>query len=399
MDIAIVAVAYNKKNSLLRLLDSLNSADYENDKVPLIISIDHSGNDDVIDAARRFEWRHGKKEIRIFHKRQGLKQHILSCGDFLEQYNALFVFEDDIFVSPQYYRFGKMCIDYYKDDAGIEGISLYSMKWNQNANFPFEPLKTEYDTYFFQYAQSWGQIWFRDNWKKFKQWYLRNTDFFERKKRKDIPANLYTWGNHSWLKYYMVYCILHNKYFVYPYYSFTTSFVEKGTNFATDITRFHSDMMIDDISHYRLAPYSEEALHYDAFYENELLKKKQNERTGKNVLLDLYGQREVDDNVPYMLTTQILPYKICREYALQLKPIELNVLMEMEGCGIYLYDTRKEDKVRKSIKRKQIDRIWNYFMNDRFMMWHEIGSVSVEKLTNLVRIGRKICAVKIENLK
>jgi len=395
---AIVAIGYNKVDSLLRLLNSLNSAKYDNDTVPLIISIDNSGKDDVVRASERYEWLHGEKKIRTFSKRQGLKKHILMCGDFLNQYDTLFVFEDDIFVSPEFYRFGKMCINFYKDNKDIEGISLYSIRWNQNANFPFEPLKTEYDTYFFQYAQSWGQVWFRNKWQKFQNWYSQNEDFFEKEKRKDIPANLYAWGNNSWLKYYIAYCILNNKYFVYPYYSFTTSFVERGTNFATDITRFHSDMMINDISNYRLAPFTEGALCYDSFYENESLKK-QKEIIGENILVDLYGKRTVDDNFRYILTTQILPYKICREYALQLRPIELNILMKMKGKGIYLYDTREKGIIKRSKKRRQIDRKWNYFMNDRFVLGDEIIPVSVEKALNLIKIGRKICAVKIENLR
>ena len=33
-----------------------------------------------------------------------------------------------------------------------------------------------------------------------------------------------------------------------------------------------------------------------------------------------------------------MPYKIIRTFGMRLRPIELNVLQEIEGNGIYLYD-------------------------------------------------------------
>ena len=41
-----------------------------------------------------------------------------------------------------------------------------------------------------------------------------------------------------------------------------------------------------------------------------------------------------------MLTTEKLDYKIVREYGLEMRPIELNILYHNPGKGIYLFDTR-----------------------------------------------------------
>lgn len=383
---AIIAIGYNKTDSLIRLLDSLEKAEYGTDSVPLIVSIDKSENDAVIQVADRFEWTHGIKKIRTFQERQGLKPHILSCGDYLEQYEAVFVLEDDIVVSPYFYQYGKSCINYYKSNEQIEGISLYSPAWNQNANLPFTPLKTKYDTFFMQYAQSWGQIWLRDRWKKFKAWYENNIDFFEKKiVTSSIPENLYTWGENSWLKFHIAYCIVEKKYFVYPYASYTTAFTESGTHVKIGITRFHAELMIYDAKPYRWAPFNENALLYDAFFENNQIKRylpceKQ------EVSIDLYGRRKSYDQ--YILSTQILPFKVEREYALQLRPIELNVIMDVEGTGIYLYHTATQCKISQKQCRQQLVKKWNYFMKERFLMWEEILPVCLQKISNLIYILR-----------
>ena len=384
--VALIAIGYNKVKSLLRLLESLNRAEYEGDEVPLIISMDYSGSDDVKKAAEAFEWSHGTKIIRAFSERQGLKKHILSCGDYLEEYDAVFVFEDDLMVSPYFYKFGKKCINYYGKNEEIEGISLYSPKWNQNANFPFEPLKKEHDTYFMQYAQSWGQIWLKKSWKEFKKWYECNTDFFAKEKNPHIPAVLYTWGENSWLKYHIVYCALKKRYFVYPYSSFTTVFVENGTHFGTDITRFHTELMVCDINHYRLAPFGEEASFYDSCFENEQTAQYL-EESYRQVTMDLYGCRNQSLNTKYLLSTNALPFRIEKEFGLQLHPIELNISMKLEGKGIYLYDTSVEERRKKKDYSRQIVRKWDYFMRDRFLMWNEILPLCRQKISNLFHIA------------
>ena len=71
---AIVSVGYNRLPSQKRLLEMLVKADYEGYKnVPLVISIDCSGDEDLYDFARHFEWPHGDKYVIIREERMGLK--------------------------------------------------------------------------------------------------------------------------------------------------------------------------------------------------------------------------------------------------------------------------------------------------------------------------------------
>lgn len=381
---AIVVIGYNNGESILRLLKSLQRAEYGKDTVDLIISIDHSGNQVVESIARNFEWHIGTKKIRAFKERQGLKKHILSCGNFLRQYDAIFVFEDDIIVSPCFYEYGKKCIDFYYNDNAVEGVSLYSSQWNQNANFPFVPLKTKYDMYFLQSAPSWGQIWFKDRFEKFMEWYNDNQDFFDVEDVR-IPHNLYMWGDNSWLKYHIAYCIVQHKYFVYPYYSYTSTFTEVGTHYKTALTRFHADLLVDKEDEYRFANYDEERIRYDAFYENENLKTYLEKKYDDTVEVDLYGTKCFDNKQRYLLSTQVLPYKIINKYGLQLRPMELNIYFEIDGEEIFLYDTCEKVKLKRKYIKQQSVKKWNYFMKERFLMGNEIIPVCRQKISNLLR--------------
>lgn len=50
----------------------------------------------------------------------------------------------------------------------------------------------------------------------------------------------------------------------------------------------------------------------------------------------------------YILSPFPYPYKIVRSFALSLRPIELNILYNLEGDGIYLYDTKEPVNTKRS---------------------------------------------------
>ena len=61
--IAIVVVAFNRLPSVTRLLSSLSSAEYADNKVDLIVSIDKSNTDIVEKYADGFDWKYGEKIV------------------------------------------------------------------------------------------------------------------------------------------------------------------------------------------------------------------------------------------------------------------------------------------------------------------------------------------------
>ena len=265
MKIAICIIAYNRINSLKRLLRSLSNAFYGEDKVPLIISIDKSDHNEVFEYAENFEWAYGDKQVILQAKRLGLRNHVLKCGDLLNDFDALIVLEDDVSVAQSFYFYAKQCAEKYKDDDEIAGISLYNFPLNYHNLLPFQPLQTNSDIYLMQCAQSWGQVWMKKQWKDFMDWYYKHDDDFG--ELPHLPRSICNWPRTSWLKYHTRYCIECNKYFIYPYVSLSTNNADVGVHYAQKSSLFQSSMLYGKKTTFKLNP----QVRYDAFFENENL--------------------------------------------------------------------------------------------------------------------------------
>lgn len=356
MNIAIIVITYNRPDSLKRILDSINHAVYPPQNIPLIISIDYSNSmnhDNVVDIANRFEWKYGSKEVINHQSNLGLKKHIITCGNLSDQYDAIIMLEDDIFVSPQYYNYAEQMLIKYKSESYISGISLYKHEKNPNISQPFSPIKNQYDVFFIQYAQSWGQCWSKEMWSSFYCWYETHQEWDPTDLR--IPSFVRNWPASSWLKYFIKYTILTDKYFVYPYTSLSTNFGDSGTHNQQSNNSFQVNL---NISHnlYR-TPDFEQAIIYDSFFEIKSISIFDN-IDDKNICIDLYNTKNNLDNKKFWLTTKILPFKIISSYGLDIKPIELNILLDNKGTEIYLYDTTK--KAKKAKKAKKGFEYYNY---------------------------------------
>lgn len=357
---AVVVIGYNRLYSLERLCVSLNGANYLGDNVDLIISLDFCENNALYMFSESFQWNFGEKRVIFHEKKMGLKKHILSCGIFLEEYEALAILEDDIFVSPEFYSYMIQAIKFYEKDDNIAGISLYSFERNFYNGLGFKPAQSSYDTFFMQMAQSWGQIWLKRQWKEFYDWYLENR---ERNIFTDlhVPMAIKKWGDSSWLKYHTAYCVLKNKFFVYPYNALTTCFMETGVHAKYSDTTGQVPLYSGQKRNYNFASFDEQAVKYDVFYERmEMEKYIFGLAENKPVCMDLYGDKYQYDGYTYLLTTKEFKHSSrLGSYALQLKPQELNVIFEVEGEDIYLYNI--EDIIERiAVKKNKWKRI-EYF--------------------------------------
>ena len=356
MKLGIIVIGYNRIKSLNRLLDSLSMADYESDKVDLIISIDNSGTNEVEDFAKKFVWRYGDKTVKTYAQRLGLRQHILTCGDYVYDFDAVAVFEDDIYVAPTFYTFMKQAVEFYKNDRNIAGISLYSHYWSEFNRRPFTPEKTEYDNYFLQYAQSWGQIWLPNQWKEFKSWYEKNSGEIALDDR--TPSHITEWPKSSWLKYHIKYCIDRDKYFVYPYISYSTNYVEIGQHCKTSNTVYQVPMVYGHFGNYHFAKFGDEKVpYYDAFFERKI----SSEHFGVSgvIEIDLYGNKPIQKDAKYLVSSKRINKKIVKQYGLQLRPQEMNLLLDIQGNDLFLYDL--DETVEKQDNMSDFDLIrWYY---------------------------------------
>ncbi|MBR2715584.1 MAG: glycosyltransferase [Ruminococcus sp.] len=352
VNIAIVTIAYNRPDSLSRLLDSLNRVDYEGHDVTLIISIDYSGDDSVYRLAHSFEWKFGEKKVIQHTVNLGLKKHVLTCGDMVKDYDAVIVLEDDLIVSPAMYSYTIRAVEKYKNDDNIAAIALYSKGFSETAWKPFVPAVSCYDTYFVQTAESWGQVWMRDSWKDFRTWYDNNSTPFS--KASGVPNDVCDWDSKSWKKYHIKYCVDNNKYTVYPYWSLTTCMGEEGEHVKKNNNRFQVPFVETKSKEYRFADFVDESsVKYDVYLE----------RVSENlsgICMDLYGQKTDFGSCKYVITPRVINYKVVDTYGLALRPHEENILLNVRGDYFVKYDLSSPLKNIPVFKaEKQID-YYNY---------------------------------------
>ncbi|WP_339171877.1 glycosyltransferase [Anoxybacillus sp. FSL W8-1294] len=343
--ITIVVVAFNRPDSLKRNLKALLKADYPG-KVRLVISIDKGNNKHVLDIANSFDWKYGEKIVIYQKENIGLRRHILKCGDLTNQYGNIILLEDDIYVSPNFYNFALQALEFYQDHKEIAGISLYSPRFNETASLPFEPLQSNYDVFFSQLPSSWGQLWTASQWNDFRNWYNNESNLKIKPDDYNLPDNVKKWPESSWKKYFIKYMVDNQKFFVYPYISLTTNFGDIGTHFWRKNNAFQVPLSYNIKKEFKFCRLDETNVRYDVFNENIGIIEIFDKEIRNNITVDLYGKKSEKAYKKYLLTTKKLNYHIIKQYDLTMKPIEDNILQNIPGNSIFLYDTTKIVKNR-----------------------------------------------------
>ena len=333
---AIVVVGYNRPDSLQRLLDSLNLANYQFDNIDLVISLDFcSGSLGGLTqkVAESFNWQHGKKRVILQTKNIGLRNHVLACGDLTKSYGAIILLEDDLSVGPDFYDFAKTALDFSDRQQSIGGVSLYNHKTNFLNQFPFEPVYDGYDNYYLQIASSWGQAWTHPQWISFRTWYGEIE-----KSEQDNPASatvpdgtvpkaVMNWPPTSWLKYFIRYLVETDKFFLYPHHSHTTNHSDSGTHIDKPNNRWQVPLAVRNNSPRFSSPADSLAV-YDSYFEILPKKLKQlapilNEF---DFDVDLFGVKDpASFRQPYVLTSK-KPSTHQLQFELVRKPIPVNFL-------------------------------------------------------------------------
>lgn len=373
----IIVIGYRNSDGIKRLLKTLNGVNYCQDEVTLIIGIDHSEELTVKNLAEEYEWRYGKKIIRFQTKHLGLKRHILTCGNYLNEYNldAVAIFEDDVIPSRGFYQYMKAATERYYYEYDIAGISLYLPNNNVNAEKPFQAILNGQDAFFLQYPQSWGQVWMRNQWNDFYEWYKKNEEWEDGNPGwpKELPQNVMSWGEESWLKYHIKYCITKNKYFVYPYVSFSTCFSEKGVHTAESSNRLQVAMQNGKKILFDFPNWQEESVCYDVFYENVNLFKYIG-ISKDDLTIDLYGMHMITGK-RYLLTCRELPYMCIRTWGKKLIPHDMNIICDIQGNDIFLYDLgmRQAEITGLPVYKQKNKTVENLKILDRLLLCKEQG--------------------------
>ncbi len=342
---AIVVIGYDRADSLRRLLGSISEAEYPSDDITLLISLDRSGKAEVEQTARNFIWKHGEKKVIVREKRMGLKAHILSCGNYADEYGSIIMLEDDLYVSPDYYNFASAALTHTAKDPQAGGVSLYNHRFNVFARLPFEAVDDGYDNWYFQFASSWGQAWTAEQWDGFRDWQEMHDG--EDLHDPGMPSDIAEWGDSSWLKYAIRYLVDTDKYFLYPRISETTNFADAGEHARDSVTDLQVPLRAVNRREFIFSTVEQSRARYDAFFENMDLPHTS----------DLYGLKMRDGAAgrntqdPLVYSTDILAYETVDSCGLDLRPIDANILYRTSGHSIYLYDLSKPKSGVKERKR------------------------------------------------
>lgn len=354
MNIPIVIAAYNRAHTLSRLLSSLAKGNYP-DPVKLIISIDSGGPDSVKAVANDFHWEFGPKQVIDQPENLGLRNHILFCGDITSQYDGIILLEDDLYVSPWFYKYTVAALDFYSACKDVCGVSLYSYLYNETAYLPFKPLNDGSDVYFMQLPCSWGQAWLKEDWAAFRKWYdLNASSSFQ--DDPTLPPNIAFWPATSWKKYFLKYMVEHNKFFIYPHISQTTNFGDKGQHHqGTNV--FQVPISVGDCESYFFRSFEDCLIKYDAFCEllPESLLKLCRWPLPENLSVDLYGSKGIENIRSEYVVTSKRSSSYAESFGRRMVPQELNIINQIQG----------DDFIVARVDSLELDSDINHFLHER----------------------------------
>lgn len=383
MTYAIVVVGYNRIEEMQRLLKSLCRAKLGSIQVDLVISLDYSDRQgELKKLSEQIDWKYGNKIIRAFSERQGLRKHILQCGNLTEKYDAVIVLEDDLIVAEGFMQYTVAAVEAYGDNDKIAGISLYTHQTNPGNGRFFEAQFNGYDVFMMQYAQSWGQCWTKQMWFGFKKWYEVQCE--ELTADEKFPDYIASWNKQSWLKYYTKYTVEKGKFHVYPYHSLTTNGSGIGEHNDTINTAYQVPLQFGVCDIYRF-PSVELAMKYDAFFERIFDKDPWDGKYG-SVLYDLYGLRRHYGDNDTIISIRDLPYEIVRRIGLKYRPYEQNMLIPEEGEGIYVYDLHKPASHHKVNEKRNVSRYEFRAQSGKLILSHGVEQIRQALAQKLKRI-------------
>ncbi|KAL4231390.1 hypothetical protein ACF0H5_008969 [Mactra antiquata] len=174
----IICMVLNRAESMLRLLNSLNEADYEGDKVITNVWIDRYENGSfdshTFNTVSQFNFRHGTYIVNLHEQHVGLYGQWLTTFDVTKStpFDIVVFFEDDVTVSPHFYKYLKIVHAKYDSRPEINGYALQGIRQHLGDGMTgFVEPPPDVPIYKYPSLTTWGFSPNIPNWKKFIKWY------------------------------------------------------------------------------------------------------------------------------------------------------------------------------------------------------------------------------------
>ncbi len=190
--------------------------------------------------------------------------------------------------------------------------------------------------YFAQVMSILGQSWTKAQWSRFHQWYKsRSTRINEI--GKPLHDVWQSFADDEYFPIQMKYLVSTDQFYVFPRISLTTGFGDQGVHFDSSTDYFQVPIQRNKIS-YRFHTLDDADALYDSFMEttSECLRALVPSLKDLNFDVDLNATK-----APHHLTADfVLTTRACanpvKTFALAMRPLEANLIFNVDGTGINL---------------------------------------------------------------
>ena len=192
-DLRIIAIVYNRAQSLQRLLNSLNEANYDYDLIKLEVWIDRSKtghvNQEVLNISNNFNFKHGEFSVYTQPVHVGIYGQWLNTWIPVENSSEIAVIlEDDCVVSPHFYKYLKKVHNKYDKYPSVNGYALQGISIKHSISGEgFLQAPMENHVFLYPVLGTWGFSPNKSNWMKFFNWF--------RSAHRDVLFKPYVPGN------------------------------------------------------------------------------------------------------------------------------------------------------------------------------------------------------------
>lgn len=178
VDLRIIVFAYDRPGSLNVCLTALEAADYGRDTVSVDVWLDRSEenstvNDETLRTAETFNFTRGSYRVHVHGHHTGVQGQWMNAWRPRPRTKEIALFlEDDITVSPFFWRWLKMAHAAYARLADVGGFSI-SHPEMEHKNGGLLEVPANDTIFMYRVICTWGFSPQSSNWRAFQDWFFR----------------------------------------------------------------------------------------------------------------------------------------------------------------------------------------------------------------------------------
>ena len=178
LDLRVIVFGFNRSESLNACLTALNEALYDGDRVGLHVWLDRSYPDQRVDAgclnvSQSFNFTHGTYSVHVQASHAGVQGQWMNAWRPRSNTREIaLLLEDDITVSPFFWRWLKMAHRAYAVRDDVSGFSV-SHPEMEHMNGGLLEVPINYTIFMYKVICTWGYSPRANSWRAFQDWFYQ----------------------------------------------------------------------------------------------------------------------------------------------------------------------------------------------------------------------------------